>query len=76
MPVRERVGLGVGEIPGEGVKETALPIAVGSGTGMMGFKYRCLIPTSSRIAAHNRNMSSMTRCQRRRVSECVSNSGF
>lgn len=72
----EGTRVGVGEAKGEGVTEMALPTAVGFGTGMMGFRYRCLIPTNSRIAAHNRKMSSTTRCQRRRFSECVSNSGF
>jgi hypothetical protein len=68
----EGVKVGVGEIKGVGVKEATLPIAVGSGRGRMGFKYRCLIPTSSRIAAHIRNMSSMMRCQLIRVFDGVS----
>jgi hypothetical protein len=75
VAVCEGASVGVADICGVGVKVTALPIAVASGTGMMGFRYRCLIPTSSRIAAHARNMSSMTRCQLMRVFGCVSKSG-
>ncbi len=63
---------GVEEIKSVGVKETTLPISVGSGTGRMGFRYRCLIPTRSRIPAHKRNMSSMMRCQLIRVFDGVS----
>jgi len=74
VAVRDGVRVGVAEIGGVGVKVKARPMVVGSGKGMMGLRYRCLIPTSSRIAAHARNMSSMTRCQLMRVFGCVSNS--
>jgi hypothetical protein len=36
--VDEGTRVGVGEIKGEGVTETALPMAVDLGTGMIGFR--------------------------------------